>query len=203
MSEEKSNNDKESTEKDKEKKVPENEFKKMLDKIQVELDPERIEKSIGSLQEKVRRLTNDGLYTKVRIKFRDRVIVPEVPLGVFLAAEAATFWYAGIIRALAVNLGMRTFIEVEFIHQSTEKVAEGRKAYEDGEVDQAEKLYREALDMRPDDPVACYHLGVLLRVTGRRSEALRCFEIASAQPSDVQEKAKTILEKMQRGHRSL
>ncbi|MAA79408.1 MAG: hypothetical protein CL916_09120, partial [Deltaproteobacteria bacterium] len=75
----------------------ENEFKKLIDKIQVELDPEKIEQSLSSLQERVRRLTSDGMYTKVRVKFRGKVIVPEMPLGVFLAAEAATFWYAGLI----------------------------------------------------------------------------------------------------------
>ena len=180
-----------------------NEFKKLIDKIQVELDPEKIEQSLSGLQERVRRLTSDGMYTKVRIKFRDKVIVPEMPLGVFLAAEVATFWYAGLLRALAVNLGMRSFIEVEFIHKATEKVAEGKEAYEEGEVDLAEKLYREALEMRPEDPIACYHLGVLLRVTARRDEALRCFEIAALHESEVQEKAKKALDKMKRGPRTL
>ena len=143
------------------------------------------------------------MYTKVRIKFRDKVIVPEMPLGVFLAAEVATFWYAGLIRALVVNLGVRSLIEVEFIHQSSEKLTEGREAYEEGEVDLAEKLYREGLEMRPHDPVINYHLGVLLRVTARRDEALACFEIAAEQESEVQEKATKALEKMKRGPRTL
>jgi tetratricopeptide (TPR) repeat protein len=179
------------------------EFQKLIDKIQIELDPEKIEQSFSGLQDRVRRITSDGMYTKVRIKFRGKTIVPEMPLGVFLAAEVATFWYAGLLRALAVNLGMKSLIEVEFIHRSTEKVAEGREAYEEGEVDLAEKLYREALDMRPDDPIACYHLGVLLRVTARRDEALRCFETAAIYESEVQEKAKKALEKMKRGPRTL
>jgi len=181
----------------------ENEFKKLIDKIQVELDPEKLEQSLSSLQERVRRLTSDGVYTKVRIKFRGRVIVPEMPLGVFLAAEAATFWYAGLIRALAMNIGMGSLIEVEFVHQASEKIAEGKEAYEEGEVDLAEMLYREALDMRPNDPIATYHLGVLLRVTARRDEALKCFEISAAQDSPMQEKAQKALEKMQRGPRTL
>ena len=142
-----------------------NDFQKLFDKIQVELDPTKMEKSLSQLQEKVRQLTHDGMYTKVRITFRGKVLVPEMPLGVFLAAEAATFWYAGLIRALVVNLGVRSLIEVEFIHQSSEKLAEGRAAYEEGEVDLAEKLYKEGLEMRPNDPVINYHLGVLLRVT--------------------------------------
>ena len=180
-----------------------NEFKKLMDKIQIELDPEKIEQSLSGLQEKVRRLTSDGMYTKVRVKFRGKVIVPEMPLGVFLAAEAATFWYAGLIRALAMNIGMGSLIEVEFIHQASEKIAEGREAYEEGEVDHAEMLYREALDMRPDDPIANYHLGVLLRVTARRDEALVCFKKSAEQESPVQEKARKALEKMKRGPRTL
>lgn len=191
------------SEEDKSETKQNNEFKKWIDKIQVELDPEKMEQSLSSLQDRVRQLTSDGMYTKVRIKFRGKTVVPEMPLAVFLAAEVATFWYAGLIRALVVNFGIRSLIEVEFIHKSTEKVAEARAAYEDGEVDTAEKLYREALAMRPDDPIACYHLGVLLRVTARRDEALRCFEIASAHESEVQEKAKQALEKMQRGPRTL
>ena len=102
-----------------------------------------------------------------------------------------------------MNIGMKSLIEVEFIHKSTEKIAEGREAYEEGEVDLAERLYREALEMRPDDPIACYHLGVLLRVTARRDEALRCFETAAAHESEVQEKAQKALEKMKRGPRTL
>ena len=54
------------------------------------------------------------------------MIVPEMSLGVFLAAEAATFWYAGLIRALAMNIGMGSLIEVEFVHQASEKIAEGK-----------------------------------------------------------------------------
>jgi len=184
-------------------KATSNEFQKLFDKIHVELDPSKMEKSLSQLQEKVRQLTHDGMYTKVRIKFRGKVIVPEMPLGVFLAAEVATFWYAGLIRALVVNLGVRSLVEVEFIHQSTEKLAEGRAAYEEGEVDLAEKLYRQALEMRPKDPVIHYHLGVLLRVTARRTEAMECFEIAAEQDSEVQEKAQKALEKMRRGPRTL
>ena len=180
-----------------------NEFKKLIDKIQIEIDPEEIESTIRNLQAKAKQLANEGMYTKVRVKFRDRVIVPEIPLGVFIAAEAATFWYAGLVRALAVNLGMRSFIDVEFIHKASEKVAQGRTLYEEGEVDAAEKAYREALDMRADDPYACYHLGVLLRVTGRREEAIQCFEAAAATQSDIQAKAKEALERLKRGARTL
>ena len=100
-----------------------NEFKKFIDKIQIELDPEEVEGTIRNLQSKAKQLANEGMYTKVRIKFRDRVIVPEIPLGVFIATEAATFWYAGLVRALAVNLGKTSCqcIDRQLCRKSREK----------------------------------------------------------------------------------
>ena len=52
-----------------------------------------------------------------------------------------------------------------------------------GEIAEAEEAYREALRMRPGDVSALYNLGVLLRVSGRKDEALECLEQAAAEPS--------------------
>ena len=130
--------------------------------------------------------------------------MPDLPLGVFLAAEAATFWYGGLLRALAVNLGMRAIIEVELIHNADEKVQEGCALYQQGEVEDAEACFREALSMRSDDPSANYHLGVLLRVIGRRDEAIEHLQIAAAAEGyENAEKAQEALDKMHRGKRTL
>jgi len=48
------------------------------------------------------------------------------------------------------------------------------------EIEAAEEKYREALRMKKDDGSALYNLGVLLRVTGRRDEALASFEKVAA-----------------------
>ena len=121
-----------------------------------------------------------------------------------MATEAMTFWYTGLLRALVVNLGMRTIIEVEFIHDADEKVAEGIELYMAGEVEAAEAKYREALRMKDDDPAALYNLGVLLRVTGRRTEAMECFEQAAAfdEHPDAPRAAEA-LQRMRRGPRTL
>ena len=88
------------------------------------------------------------------------------------------------------------------IRRRRESFADGPE-FTQGEVDAAEKAYREALKMREDDPYACYHLGVLLRVTGRREEAIQCFEVAAAVDSDIKEKAQEALERLRRGSRTL
>ena len=187
---------------DKEKEK--NDFKKMLESFQIEIDPNEIESSIKSLQKKVQRFAKDSRHTKVRIKFRDKALMPDLPLGVFIAAEAATFWYAGLLRALAVNLGMRAFVKVELIHASDEKVAEGCRLYQDGDVEDAEACFREALEMREDDAAAHYHLGVLLRVIGRRDEALQHLQqAAETEGYENASKAQDILDKMNRGKRTL
>lgn len=172
-------------------------IKGLLNRFQIEIDPDEIEQSIRDLSDKVRQFAADGRYTKVRIKFRGKTILPDVPLSAFIAVEAMTFWYGGLIRALAVNLGMKTFIEIELVHEGDELVAEGRGLYEDGETASAERKYREALEMRPNDPAANYHLGVLLRVLQRKEESIACLQIAaSAEEYENAEKAARLLEKM-------
>ncbi len=176
----------------------------LFEDIRLEIDPENVNEAVRSLTEQVRRLVDQGRYTRVRLKYKGRPLMKDIPLGVFVASEAVTFWYAGLLRALVVNLGMRTMIEVEFIHDATEKVMEGVELYMAGEIEAAEAKYREALRMKPDDTAALYNLGVLLRVSARRDEALACFGKAA---EDVEHpdgpKAAEALRRMKRGARTL
>ena len=151
-----------------------------VNNVRVELDPNQLESGFRQLQERVQRAASDGVHTKVRLKLNGKQLGPDIPLAAFLAAEAATFFYGGLLRALAVNLGMRSFLEIEFVHSCEEKVNQGRQFYADGELEAAEQCYREALRLRPDDARACYHLGVMLRVSGRLEEAVEMLEIAAA-----------------------
>ena len=179
-------------------KKPED-FQEFFKRLRVEIDPDQIEQSIRELGEKVRQVAADGRYTKVRIKFRGKTIIPDVPLSAFIAIEAVTFWYGGIIRALAVNLGVKTFIDIEFVHEGDELVSEGHALFIDGETEAAERKYREALSMRPLNPAANYHLGVLLRVLQRSEEAIACLEIAAAaEDYENSEKAAQLVERLQR-----
>lgn len=178
--------------------------RKLFEGFKLEVDPEQVDEAVRNLTEQVRRLVDQGRYTKVRILWKGKPLMRDIPLGVFVATEAVTFWYAGLLRALVVNLGARTVLEIKFIHDAEEKVAEGVALYMDGEVEAAEKLYREALRMKADDSAALYNLGILLRVTGRRAEALSCLEKAAADPEFPDNaKAAEAVEKMKRGPRTL
>jgi tetratricopeptide (TPR) repeat protein len=139
--------------------------------FQFEIDPERIEESLRALRKRMEGSFAAGRYTRVRLSFRGKQIGPDIPLAMFLAGEGLAFWLTGPLAALLVNLGAKAVLDVEFVHEADELVAEGLDAYLNGETALAERKYREALERRPDDPTALYNLGILLRVTGRDDEA--------------------------------
>lgn len=174
------------------------------DSFRWEIDPNAIDDSIKQLRERLKKLFDQGRYTKVRFSYKGKPILPDVPLAAIVAAEGLSLALAGPLRFLLVNLGMRSFIEVEFIHEATERVREGQDLFAAGEVDLAEARYREALAMKPDDTAALYHLGILLRVTGRREEAI---DVLGRAAKDIEHpdasKAGEALERMKRGGKAL
>ncbi|MEL6344620.1 MAG: tetratricopeptide repeat protein [Myxococcota bacterium] len=176
----------------------------LFENFEVEIDPKQIDETFRMLSTRVRGLVDTGRYTKVRLKYKDKPLMPDIPLTVFVATEAVTLWYAGLLRALLVNLGVRAVIEVEFIHDAEERVSEGIDLYMAGEVEAAEAKYREALRMKTDDGAALYNLGVLLRVTARRDEAIECFEkVAAMKNHPDADRAKAALSRIRRGPRSI
>ena len=167
-------------------------------------DTERVDEAVRTLAERARTLFDQGRYTRIRVKYKGKPLIRDIPLGVFLATEAVTFWYGGLLSALVVTLGARAILEVELVHDADERVREGVDLFLAGEVDAAEEKLREALRMKPGDPAANYHLGILLRVTGRRDEAIACLEVAAAAKDFVDaEKAREALERLRRGPRAL
>jgi tetratricopeptide (TPR) repeat protein len=179
-------------------------FKNPFEGFRLEVDPDAVDESVRNLTRRVRELVDQGRYTKVRISYKGKPLLRDIPMGVFLATEAVTFWWAGILSALVVNLGARTIIDVEFIHDAEGRVKEGQEAWMAGDVELAEEKYREALKMKPDHGPALYHLGILLRVTGRRKEALECLEKAAADEAFAdRQKASDAVDKMKRGDRTL
>lgn len=174
------------------------------DAFRWEVDPKAIETSIRALRERIKGAVDQGRYTKVRFRFKGRQLLPDLPLGAVLAAEGLSLALLGPLQVLVVNLGVKAFIEVELVHEASERVREGEDLFAAGEVDGAEAKYREALAMKPDDGAALYRLGVLFRVTGRRDEAIAAFEKVAAIP-DHPDAAKALeaLERMNRGGRIL
>jgi tetratricopeptide (TPR) repeat protein len=174
------------------------------DKFRWEIDPDAIDESIKQLRDRLKKLFDQGRYTRVRISYKGKVLMPDVPLAALVAAEGLSLALAGPLRLLVVNLGVRSFLEIEFIHEASERVREGQELFAAGEVDAAEAKYREALSMKPDDTSALYHLGVLLRVTGRREEAVEILTKAAADTDHPDAaKANEALERMKRGGKAL
>lgn len=153
-----------------------------FESFKVEIDPERIDDTIASIRERLRDSFAAGRYTKVRLSYRGKTVLPDIPLAVFLATEGIAFWLVSPLPALLVNLGAKAVLDVEIVHEADELVQEGLALYLDGELDAAEAKYREALERREDDVSALYNLGTLLRVTGRKDEALRALRRAAMGP---------------------
>lgn len=157
--------------------------------FRVEIDPERVEDALRKLRErleraqaKMQRGVGQSRHVKVRLAHRGRPIGPDIPLPLFLAGQGVALAWLGPMMVLLGNLGAKAFLDVVFVHEADEKVAEGNEAYTHGDVEAAERCYRDALEMRADDPAALYHLGVLLRVTGRQDEAEASWRQAAMGP---------------------
>jgi tetratricopeptide (TPR) repeat protein len=150
--------------------------------FKLEIDPSDVESAMRRLRDQVRSSFTEGRYTKVRLSYKGKVLAPDIPLAVFLAGEGLAFWLVNPILAMLVNLGAKVFLDVEFIHEADELVRQGLEFYLDGDLEAAERSYREALERRPDDPSALYNLGTLLRVTNRKEEALTWLRKAAMGP---------------------
>lgn len=165
-----------------------------------QLNPEKIEESLGELGDKLRRLVEDHRFSKVRLSRKGKPLLPDIPLAMFVAGEAASLWLTGPLRLLLVNLGMGSLITVELVNESDERVADGRQHFMDGDLEEAEAAYREALRMKPSNPSAKYSLAVLLRITGRVDEARALLiEAAAIEGHPDAKKADVLLDKIGRG----
>ncbi|MCB9679866.1 MAG: tetratricopeptide repeat protein [Alphaproteobacteria bacterium] len=157
--------------------------------FRIDLDAQKVDEALAKVRERLesaRDRVGEGVsqarHTKVRLSYKGRQLGPDIPLSAFLAGEGVAFAAMGPLYALLTNVGARAVLDVEFVHDADELVALGREAFAEGEVEAAEKHYRDALERRKDDPSALYHLGVLLRVTGRQDEATRAFRKAAMGP---------------------
>lgn len=184
--------------------MSEEKTKSPFESFKIEIDPDKIDESVRSLTDRLAQLVEQGRHMKVRLKYKGRPLMKDIPLPVLAAAQVAGFWYAGIMQALVLNLGVNAFLEVEFIHEADGLVVEGQARFAEGEVEAAEALYREALRMKPGDAAAHYHLGVLCRVTGRREEAIANLERAAAVSGHADAaRAREALDRLQRPGKSL
>lgn len=173
-------------------------------RFRLNLDPERFDQNLRELGATIRDTVQTHRFSKVRVTYRGRALLPDIPVAAFIAGEVAGFWWAGPLRVLVVHLGLGTFVDVTLVNEADDLIREGQALFVDGEVEAAEERYRKALKMRPNDPAALFALGSLLRVTGRRDEAVAALEQAARKVDHPDGKRATeVLERMQRGRRSL
>jgi len=168
-------------------------------RFKLKIDPEAVEDSLKEAVDRIRRVAGDHRYSKVRLSFRGKPLGPDIPLGLFVAGQAASFWAAGPLRVFLVNLGISSIVDVELVNQADEQVERGRQAFMEGEIEEAEAAYQEALRMKPGDFSAHYNLSVLLRVRGELQAARELMDEALADPPDDHpelEKARALREKL-------
>jgi len=143
-----------------------------------EIDPKKIESSLNKLKEQVVTLAKKGRYTKVRFKFRGKQLLPDIPLAAVVAVEGATFYWAGVLRALVFTLAGRTIIDVELVNDSEKKLAKGKEALLSGDLDEALGLFRQACDMDDENPAVHLNLGIALKLKGDHPGARKALERA-------------------------
>jgi len=137
----------------------------------VELEPGSVEKTLAKLRDEVQHWVNKGRYTKVRFKLRGKPILPDLPVAAVVAAEAVTFWWAGLLRALLVTLGANTILDVELVNDADREVARGKDALLSGDLDRAVKAFNKALEMDRDNPTALLSMGIAFKLRGDLAKA--------------------------------
>lgn len=137
-----------------------------------------LEQAFDKVRERAQHYLKRGQHTQVRLKLRGKEIAT-IPLTALLAAEAATFWFTGPLRLLLLNALGRTFLDVEFINEADEVVAQGKKRLLEGELEEALTKFREAIAMDGEHAPAHLNLGVALKLKGERADASTAFERAA------------------------
>lgn len=137
----------------------------------VDLEPKRIEDSLGKLKAQVVTLAKRGRYTKVRFKFRGKQVLPDIPLAAVVAVEGATFYWTGLLRALIFNLAGRTVLDVELVNESAKIVDQAKQALLSGDSDKALSLLREAEAMDRTSALVHLTLGVVHMLRGDKDLA--------------------------------
>lgn len=169
-------------------------------KIDLGVDPKKIDEAIRELRTQVARWVKRGVADKVRISYKGKPLAPDIPVYYFLAAEALTFWATGFLRILIVNLGAKAFLQIELISSAEEHHADGMKAYLAGDVDAAISCFEKGV--ASDDYHAPSHLmlGVCHKVKGDWTAARKHFTRASEldDKGDIGAKAREHLRGMSR-----
>ena len=148
---------------------------KPVRKVTLEINTNRMEESIRQTVERVQYWYKQGIINKVRLKYKGKAILPDIPLSYFMLVQVATFFLTGVVRALAMNIGAKVFFEVEMINDAEELLKKARDLYLDGELDEAVRLLEEVIRLDDRYSEAFLYLGIINKIKGDRSAASRHF----------------------------
>jgi tetratricopeptide (TPR) repeat protein len=139
-----------------------------------------VQQSVKALASDLAELVKKGRYTKVRVKLGKKQVLPDVPVGVALAAGGLTAALVGPLQAVLGTMVGQTMLNVELISDASHHVARGRELILAGELDQALSQFRTAVAIDRDYPPAHLNIGIALKLKGDREGARISFERASA-----------------------
>jgi tetratricopeptide (TPR) repeat protein len=148
---------------------------KPVRKVTLEINTNKIDESIRQAVERVQYWYKQGIINKVRLKYKGKAILPDIPLSYFMLVQVATFFLTGVVRALAINLGAKVFFEVEMINDAEELLKKARDLYLDGELDEAVRLLEEVIRLDDRYSEAFLYLGIINKIRGDRSAASKHF----------------------------
>jgi tetratricopeptide (TPR) repeat protein len=146
--------------------------------IEIDRQLERLDQVLEKVRGEVTYWAKKGVYTKVRFKFRGKPLLPDLPMAAFLAAEAATFWYTGLLRALVMNVGGRTLFDIELISDAEPHLARGQEHLLDGDVDEALEEFHRALAIDRNLASAHLNVGICKKLKGDKETARESFRQA-------------------------
>jgi tetratricopeptide (TPR) repeat protein len=151
---------------------------KPVKRVTLEINTNRIEESIKQIVERVQYWYKQGIINKVRLKYKGKAILPDIPLSYFMLVQVATFFLTGVVRALAINLGTKVFFEIEMINDAEEMLKKARDLYLDGDLDEAARLLQEIIDLDDRYAEAFLYLGIINKIRGDQESAARYFRQA-------------------------
>jgi tetratricopeptide (TPR) repeat protein len=144
-------------------------------KVRFEIKADRIEDSVRQMVKRIQYWYRQGIIRKVRLKFKGKAILPDIPLSYFMLVQAASFFLAGIVRALAINVGARIFFEVEIVNDAEQQLKRAKELYLDGELDEAIENLEEVILLDEDCAEAYLYLGIIHKVKKDFETASRYF----------------------------
>lgn len=145
-------------------------------KMAVDLN-DGLDGAFGKISEQARDLMAKGQHTRVRIRFRGKQLA-ELPIAVVAAAEVATFWWLGPLRLILGHVLGKAVLDVEFVSNADQHVAEGRGHLADGELEKAVLEFDKALAMDRRHAGAHLGKGIALKLRGDKAAARVHFEKA-------------------------